>query len=248
MFFEQFMFCACAKEENMKVGVLIAEEIEDNGYIGFDEFESVPDKRSYLHLLGVYKRDPGACHRMLQYCWYYHPEWIKTLFDAIIPNWKKDFDFEFTKEENQKLIGWYAKHIDEQEISSKRLIARDLFAFEQNKRLTEYEKNGYDYQISLLPEVVFSEIEAEQSGYRLIAKDIFNDSIVRDLDQLDEVIFFELNSPKHKSELYSVIISRFETDLTTGEKEKMKTMLMERIEFFISRKIVRIENVEKVKQ
>jgi hypothetical protein len=241
IFFEQFLFCACAKEENIRVGVLLPEEVEDNGYTGFDEFESVPEKRNYLHLLGAYKRDSGICHRMMQYCWYHHPEWVKTLFEATIPNWKKDFYFEFTKEENKKLTDWYTKHIDEQEISPKRLIARDLFTFEQNKQMVEYEKNEYDYQVTLLPEVIFSEIETEKSGYRLIIKDFFNDSYIRDLDQLDEVIFFELNSPKRKSELFNAILGRFETDLSMNERKKIKAMLIERIEFYISRKIIWIK-------
>ena len=241
IFFEQVLFCEYAKEENKEVSVLIPGIIDDNEYTGFDEFENVPDKITYLHLLGDFKRNAGVCHRMLQYCWYHHPEWIKTLFDATIPDWKKDFYFEFTKEENQKLIKWYIQHIDEQEVFTKRLVARDLFTFEQNKLIVEYEKNGYDYLISLLPEITFSDIEMEKSGYCLLVKDIFTDSVVRDLDQLDEAIFFELNSPKLKSELYNAIISRFETGLSVDEKEKMQTMFTERIEFYISRKVMKIE-------
>ena len=233
------LFCEYAKVKKKEVSVLITEIFGDNEYIGFDEFENVPDKRTYLHLLGDLKRDAGICYRMLQYCWYHHPEWIKILFEATFSDWIKDVEFEFTKAENQALINWYIEHINEPEMSPKRLIARDLFAYEQNRRFVEYENNKSDYQIFLLLEITF--LETEKGGYQLVVKDLSNDTHVRELDQLDEAIFYELNSPKRKSELYNAIISRFETELTVDEKEKMNTMLVERIEYYVSRKIMAIK-------
>jgi len=239
IFFEQVLFCEYAKEEKKEVSVLITESVDDNEYLGFDEFENVPDKRTYLHLLGNLKRDVGVCHRMLQYCWYHHPEWIKTLFEATMSDWKKDLEFEFTKDENQTLIAWYLEHINESDLSKKRLVARDLFAYEQNRRFIEYEDDKSDYRILLLPEIIFS--ETEKNGHVLTVKDFFSGSYIRELDQLDETIFYELNSTKRKSELYKSIIERFESKLTTDEEEKMKAMLLERIEYYISRKVIAVE-------
>jgi len=240
VFFEQVLFCECAKEGNKKVDVLIHEDIGDNEYTGFGDFENVPDKKTYLHLVGHFKQDSCTCHKMLQYCWYNHPDWIKTLFNLTIPDWKEEFAFEFSKTENQNLIKWYVEHLDEQEISSKRLIARDLFTYEQNKLLTEYEKRNVDYKIILLSEIIFAETSNE--GYSLTVRNLFNNSYIRKLDQLDEIIFYELNQPKRKSELFNSLLLRFETELSSEEKEKLKIMMEERIENYIGLKVIMVNS------
>ena len=161
------------------------------------------------------------------------------LFDAVAPNWKKDVDFSFTKDENQQLIAWYIQHIEEQEISAKRLVARDLFTFEQNKLLVEYENNKYDYQVSLLPEISFS--DNSDNSCCLTVRDLDGETLVRNLVSFDEAFFYALSSPKLKSELYMSLLSQFKHELTIDEKAEVQTMLTKRIKLYISRKIIRIE-------
>jgi hypothetical protein len=64
IFFEQYLFYCLSKGE--KVECYFNEIIEDNGYKGFGNFEDVPFKKSFLHLLGVYKRDSFTCKKMSQ--------------------------------------------------------------------------------------------------------------------------------------------------------------------------------------
>lgn len=64
IFFEQYLFYCLAKEQ--KVECYFNEVIEDNGYKGFGNFEDVPFDKTFLHLLGVFKRDSSTCRKMSQ--------------------------------------------------------------------------------------------------------------------------------------------------------------------------------------
>ncbi len=64
IFFEQYLFYCLAKEK--KVECYFNEVIEDNGYKGLGNFEDVPFEKTFLHLLGVYKRDFFTCKKMSQ--------------------------------------------------------------------------------------------------------------------------------------------------------------------------------------
>ena len=64
VFFEQHLFYALSKEKGIPVSVLFKEIINDNGYRNMGDFHEVPFARSYLHLLGHFKRDEYTCIRM----------------------------------------------------------------------------------------------------------------------------------------------------------------------------------------
>ena len=64
VFFEQHLFYALAKEKGIPVNVLIEGIVEDNGYKNMGDFHDVPFSRSYLHLLGHFKRDELTCIQM----------------------------------------------------------------------------------------------------------------------------------------------------------------------------------------
>jgi hypothetical protein len=64
IFFEQYLFYCLCKKENKKVTVLIDEVIGDNQYKDFGNFNEVPYNKTYLHLLGNYKRNSIVCNSM----------------------------------------------------------------------------------------------------------------------------------------------------------------------------------------
>ena len=64
VFFEQHLFYTFANEKGLDVSVLFEEIIEDTGYNNFSDFHDVPFNRSYLHLIGPYKRDEFICIQM----------------------------------------------------------------------------------------------------------------------------------------------------------------------------------------
>ena len=64
VFFEQHLFYALAKERGIYVNVVFDEIIKNNGYKNMGDFHDVPFNRSYLHLLGHFKRDEYTCIQM----------------------------------------------------------------------------------------------------------------------------------------------------------------------------------------
>jgi len=64
VFFEQHLFYALAKEKNIPVRFLFSALIKDVGYKYMGDFHDVPFRRTYLHLLGHFKRDEFTCIQM----------------------------------------------------------------------------------------------------------------------------------------------------------------------------------------
>ena len=64
MFFEQHLFYALAKEKGLSVSVVIDGIFNDIGYKHLGNFHEVPFNRSYLHLIGPFKRDEFICISM----------------------------------------------------------------------------------------------------------------------------------------------------------------------------------------
>ena len=66
VFFEQHLFYALSKEKGIPLSVLFDDIVEDRGYKYMGDFHDVPFNRSYLHLLGHFKRDESTCIRMAE--------------------------------------------------------------------------------------------------------------------------------------------------------------------------------------
>jgi len=64
VFFEQHLFYALAREKDISVRVVFGDMIEDFGYEHLGNFHEVPFNRSYLHLIGPFKRDELTCISM----------------------------------------------------------------------------------------------------------------------------------------------------------------------------------------
>lgn len=64
VFFEQHLYYAMAEKEAKNITLLLPNLIGDNQYQNLGDFHEVPCNRSYLHLLGHYKRDEFTCRQM----------------------------------------------------------------------------------------------------------------------------------------------------------------------------------------
>jgi len=83
IFFEQHLFYTLAKEKNIPVNILFEGIVNDNGYKYLGDFHDVPFNRSYLHLLGHFKRDEFTGIRMAAKLKELYPDYyerIITLF------------------------------------------------------------------------------------------------------------------------------------------------------------------------
>jgi len=80
---EQQLFYSLSKEKATQVDCLFPEIIPDNRYHLFNEFQETPCVRTYLHLIGQFKRDQYTCNQMAEKLHSLHPTYyfnIKELF------------------------------------------------------------------------------------------------------------------------------------------------------------------------
>ncbi len=64
IFFEQYLFYCLVKKERREVAVLFSDLIDDTQYTGFGDFHEVPHNKTFLHLLGNYKKSTLVCNQM----------------------------------------------------------------------------------------------------------------------------------------------------------------------------------------
>jgi hypothetical protein len=76
--FEQILFYALSNKENKKIGYLFDETFEDYGYskAQFADLSSVPQRHTYLHLIGGKKRDSEICELMSRTLFQQYPEYF----------------------------------------------------------------------------------------------------------------------------------------------------------------------------
>lgn len=220
VFFEQVLFYECTKIEHKEVDVLIKEDIGDNEYQGFANFDEVPEKETYLHLLGVFKQSELVCRKMEQFCLYHHPEFIKAL-KSIVPEKYENLNYSFTQEENQELIKWYKTQLFEEEITPKRLLARDLYTFGQIKFFESLENSQKDYYLISLKE--FEIIEQENNKVLFLKTFHQEHSFVKNVDAVDEVVLYELtDQPIKKSDLLKNLEDYLEEDFNEEDIKQFK--------------------------
>ena len=79
VFLEQHLFYALSKEKNIPFSVLFEEIVEDRGYKNMGDFHDVPFNRTYLHLLGHYKRDEFTCIKMAEKLKELYPDYYERI-------------------------------------------------------------------------------------------------------------------------------------------------------------------------
>jgi hypothetical protein len=83
IFFEQVLLYQMAKECQLDVKYYIKENIGNNEYRDFGNFDKVPYDRKYLHLLGFFKKQPVVCKKLETYVMKYYPESYLRFMDSF---------------------------------------------------------------------------------------------------------------------------------------------------------------------
>ncbi len=138
VFFEQHLFSAMAKERNLDVKYLFDGVFNDRGYTNFGNFHEVPFARSYLHLLGHYKRDEITCQRMAAKLRELYPEY----YYRIVAIFKKGKTTLFTRFYNDKAI--------EEKSDYQSLIEKSATCFITNTVLCDTEQKASEPNLSFL--------------------------------------------------------------------------------------------------
>jgi hypothetical protein len=86
VFFEQHLFYSLANEQNKSIQYLFNDIFEDRGYLYLGNFHEVPLERTYLHLLGHYKKDEQTCLQMASKLRELYPEYYYRIIDLYQKN------------------------------------------------------------------------------------------------------------------------------------------------------------------
>jgi len=97
VFFEQHLFYSMAKEQQKEVKFLFEDVFEDRGYLYLGNFHEVPYNRTYLHLLGHFKRNEFICRQLAAMLHDLYPEYYCRIL-SLFKNNKLPFYTNFFKE------------------------------------------------------------------------------------------------------------------------------------------------------
>ncbi|EDP96138.1 DUF6734 family protein [Kordia algicida OT-1] len=240
IFFEQVLFFEMTKIEKQEVSTYIKEDIGDNQYTNFGNFEDVPHKRTYLHLLGDFKRQLVVCKKMESYVMKNYPAYYKRLEILLNkPKLSSYIPYDYTKATNEAIIKEFpntflksAKMHDKPSF----LIARDLYMSGQVANFWKLKKAAENFKLMVLPSVDI--IEDVEDGNYISVQELDGNNIEEEMIAIDQIIFNELKKPCD-SELFKVnVLNYLSDDFPETEKQEFVNTIWMRIAHFISLKIV----------
>jgi len=82
MFYEQVYFHALATAQQKTIGYFHPAPINDMTYPGFAEFSGVPHRTHFIHLMGVFKRDPHTCLMLVRRLRRDYPEYYERILQV----------------------------------------------------------------------------------------------------------------------------------------------------------------------
>lgn len=241
LFFEQILFYQFAKIQNKKVNYLFDEVYKDGEYIGFAEFHEVPDK-TYLHLLGVYKRNPAVCKAMEVYIMKNYPESYSKI-TALINDAERnlnEIDF-LTKEKVTTLISDFDFELKTKNFAPDNyLLKRDLYTEGQPNYLQKLLLNKEDFNIVLLDGFDHIETSLNDKDFSYLEIKELN-SVPRkyELDDMDEVILSEISPEIKYFDLITKMLTYFEDESEEAKKD-FQILLNRILKNYIVHKIIAI--------
>lgn len=246
MFFEQVLFQEMITSENKTCGFLINEISHDNDYKGFGDFYRVPHQKTYLHLLGVYKRNFHVCKMLESYVMLKYPEYFKkitTLFEDY-QSLSNHTDFENLFSQDKSIYFDYFKKL----IASKEpiifddymLTLRDLVITNEYYTLYDCIKNNKNKHFCIIPCFqTMSETFEDETHTFLKIQEINNEFTFMPIDDIDETLF---NFFKTTID-YPTLINKM-VNLLDEEAFKMKEdfidMVNDRLSYYFKHKLILI--------
>ena len=241
IFFEQLLYYEMAKKQDKQIGYLFYEIPDDNKYIGFGDFDKVPKEKTFLHLLGNYKKDEFTCRTMENYVLKYYPEYYERLLPIVKePSFISEKNYGFTKSENEELIANFtSKAQTEANIDNFYFFSRDLAAIGLPARIKELIRSGEDFTLYKLP---CNELCMEGEFKEILIKDAkgYEQSIA--MDEIDQVLLSELMEPVYYASLMEKLMTYLDDDVNGDALEGFITLINDRIAYFASRKAIGVIN------
>ncbi len=243
VFFEQVFFYEIAKQNKEQIDFMFCETPKDNEYRGFGDFHRVPDK-TYLHLLGDYKRNASVCKAMEVYTMKYYPDSYSKLAELINKHNNNDIEIgNLNTGKIEKIISDYEELKEGVQSSNNRLLKRDLFNVGMPQKMDEFIKTKINFKILLNSDFEKrTHTENNNTIDYLEINELNCASGIYALDQIDKIMLKELTNPATYSDYISKCKEYFEGD----DKEEYTTFLLlinNRLRKYCVLKIISIINL-----
>lgn len=249
IFFEQELFYEMSSLEKKKIRYLLDEVWGDNSYLGLGDFQDIPHRRFYLHLLGNFKRRETICRFLETYILKEYPESflkLKNLFPKKYENFDKTIpEYHFSKKNNETLIAELKDQINigNIEITNKNLLARNLFLTTIFEKFDNYIEKNIDFHILLLScfEILNENID-NQENQNLKVKEYDNSFLFYDIDDIDKLMIEELSTTKiiSKNIFINNMQKYLDDDFSQEDLNDFNNLIEHRLRYFLECKILLI--------
>lgn len=241
LFFEQILFYQSAKIKDIKVDFLFDETYKDGEYFGFAEFHEVPEKK-YLHLLGVYKRNPFVCKAMEVYVMKNYPESYSKIAALVNEAERNQNEIEFlTKDKVTELISDFDFELkSETHTKDNYLLKRDLYTESLPNYFQSLLLNKEDFNIVLLQGFQQKIVVRNEEEFSFLEIEELN-SVPRkyELDELDEEALSEIAEGTQYFDFISKMLVHFEYD-SEESKNDILTLLNKKLTNYMVYKIIAV--------
>lgn len=251
IFFEQQLFYEMSCNDQIVTNYLFEEVWGDNSYLGFGNFQDIPHKRFYLHLLGDFKRRQSICKNLEAYVLKEYPNYFKNLKE-ILPkkyNTLKDLipNYNYTKASSDSIVSNLKGELklNKLQITPEILFARDLLIPSLHAELDSKLENNTDFLIFSLDcfnveEAINDNINENQN---LVVKQWDSSTIRYDFDEIDILMINELQAVQRKNEFISNMQKYIDDDLVEEDVKEFIILLENRLKYFLECKIILIADL-----
>lgn len=241
IFFEQVLFYNMIKKSSDKVNCLFSDTPNDNNYIGFGDFDKVPNQKTYLHLLGTYKKSVRVCSNLETYVIKEYPQYFERL-RKLFPFHFSHYDMFFDKAKNVDLKKEFKlKNTSEikEKLSDEYLVGRNFMALEFPQEFDYLVSHNKAFELVKLSEIDVTDFFDELSNENIKTVTIpeLGQGISRiGIDEIDELILQELENPILYEEFILNMTAYLEEDVEEDGKANFIQLIQNRVRFFLVEK------------
>lgn len=232
IFFEQVLLYEFASSYGKDVATYIKEDIGDNEYQGFADFDNVPEGRKYLHLLGFYKKMPTVCNKMLAYVIKYYPEYVGYLEDLLgLKPTMMVFGREATHNSmNSEIVSYKDALLNEgldTRQDDRNIVLRDISSIGSSRELNSYLKSGQEFV--MVPTNGFS---LEERQIRI--KELYDNEMCVPALSVDPIIFEVIGNKINNKRFCNVTEGCLNDSFPENKKKDFFNFLWKRISLLMS--------------
>ncbi|MDY6131668.1 MAG: DUF6734 family protein [Prevotella sp.] len=241
IFFEQVLLHEIAEERNKKVATYINEEIGDNQYRNFGNFDEVPDKQKYLHLLGSYKKQQIVSLKMRAYVLEHYPEYYHRLENVLrLSPTLHEMNIMPDLQGIESCVNEYLSllNMNESLIQPRFILMRDIVALKSARILRERLETSENFIIRQTIGIIKNKKSIEIS--------CIDRTILLETLTLDEVVFDIIDSPCDKITFNKRALDYLDENFPKNERANYLETLWKRILMLTSFGIFVTSEIEKI--